>query len=91
MTDINATLAERGNNYGEFDDNARTTESMKLLFRRSPSWPEMQPYHHEALDMIAHKISRLLNGDPDFIDSWVDIAGYAQCAVNSINKNQIER
>jgi hypothetical protein len=31
----------------------------------------------EALDMIAHKIARIINGDPDYADSWVDIAGYA--------------
>jgi len=28
--------------------------------------------------MIAHKIGRIINGDPDYDDSWVDIAGYAK-------------
>jgi len=32
----------------------------------------------EALDMIAHKIARILNGDPNYADSWDDIAGYAK-------------
>ena len=32
----------------------------------------------EALDMIAHKIGRIINGDPDYADSWDDIAGYAK-------------
>ena len=27
--------------------------------------------------MICHKIGRILNGDPDYGDSWRDIAGYA--------------
>ena len=31
----------------------------------------------EALDMIATKIARILNGNPDHVDSWIDIAGYA--------------
>jgi hypothetical protein len=31
----------------------------------------------EALDMICHKIGRIVNGDPNYADSWVDIAGYA--------------
>jgi len=28
--------------------------------------------------MIAHKIGRILNGDPDYQDSWHDIIGYAR-------------
>ena len=32
----------------------------------------------EALDMIVHKIARIVNGDPNYSDSWVDIAGYAK-------------
>ena len=31
----------------------------------------------EALDMIASKIARVVNGNPNHIDSWIDIAGYA--------------
>jgi hypothetical protein len=27
--------------------------------------------------MIAHKLGRIVNGDPNYVDSWVDIAGYA--------------
>lgn len=27
--------------------------------------------------MIVHKIGRILNGDPNYADSWHDIAGYA--------------
>jgi hypothetical protein len=35
------------------------------------------PHQRESLDMIQHKISRILNGDPNIVDSWADIAGYA--------------
>lgn len=27
--------------------------------------------------MIAGKIARIINGDPNYVDSWHDIAGYA--------------
>jgi hypothetical protein len=37
----------------------------------------MQADQQEALDMIGHKIARIMNGDPDYADSWCDIAGYA--------------
>lgn len=26
--------------------------------------------------MTAHKLGRILNGDPHYADSWIDIAGY---------------
>ncbi|RUO17092.1 hypothetical protein EJK55_1172 [Moraxella catarrhalis] len=35
--------------------------------------------------MIAHKISRLIAGDSYFIDTWRDIAGYAQLVVNELS------
>jgi hypothetical protein len=37
------------------------------------------------LDMICHKIGRIINGDPDYADSWHDIAGYAQLVANRLN------
>lgn len=70
-------LIERGNRYGSFIDNAKTTHFFKEEMRRSKSWNLMYADQREALDMIAHKISRILNGDPNYDDSWVDIAGYA--------------
>ena len=38
----------------------------------------------EALDMIAHKIARIIAGNPEDIDSWVDIAGYAELVVEEL-------
>ena len=32
----------------------------------------------EALEMIVHKIGRIVNGNPDKVDHWTDIAGYAK-------------
>jgi hypothetical protein len=44
-------------------------------------------YHQrESLDMIACKASRILNGDPNHLDSWVDIAGYATIVATRIPK-----
>jgi hypothetical protein len=28
--------------------------------------------------MVAHKIGRIINGDPQYIDSWTDIIGYTR-------------
>jgi len=53
--------------------------------RACPKWKmELLPDHKEALEMIQHKIARILNGDPNYADSWQDIAGYAQLIVKRI-------
>ena len=41
------------------------------------SHANLKSYQRESLDMIVHKIARILNGDPNHVDSWHDIAGYA--------------
>ena len=38
--------------------------------------------------MIAVKIARILNGDPNHFDSWIDIAGYATLAAELILKKE---
>lgn len=50
-----------------------------------PQPPSAQADAVEALEMIAHKIGRILNGDPGYADSWVDIAGYAQLVADRLN------
>jgi len=42
----------------------------------SSKWSYLSPTQREALDMTAHKIGRILAGDPDHKDHWDDIAGY---------------
>ena len=77
MSDINTTLAERGKRYGAFDGHAGITQGIKAEISRAPRYILLTPSQREALDMIAHKIGRILNGDPNYADSWHDIAGYA--------------
>lgn len=67
---IASTLTERGSRYGKYHDNARTTQSIKRAMADSPNWTRLSATQREALDMIAHEIARILNGDPDYHDSW---------------------
>ena len=80
MTDLSSTLTERGKRYGDFYGHARVTMDLKSVVRselqkRNKTLADDQ---QEALDMIFHKIGRIINGDPDYYDSWHDIAGYAK-------------
>jgi len=75
---IDETLNERGNRYGDFSCHAVVTQAIKrAMTRHGRNWSDLPPTHKEALEMIAHKIGRILNGDPNHADSWHDIAGYA--------------
>lgn len=86
--DVNAVLQERGNRYGPFDGHAMITQTLKEVMNGSvdgvnTNWESLDASKKEALEMIAHKIGRILNGDPNYLDNWVDIAGYAQLAAES--------
>jgi len=71
-------LDERAKNYGKFSGIGQLTQTFKSILREAPSWEGMQPDQKESLEMIVHKLARILNGNPDYADSWVDIAGYAR-------------
>ena len=86
MPNINETLDERGKRYGKFEKHAELTQELKLVMRKGHQWFGLYPDQMEALEMIQHKVGRILNGDPDYADSWVDIAGYAQLVANRLEK-----
>lgn len=95
MSDLNATLQERGSRYGRFTGHARITQELKRVIAEHTSLgrarpdgtygDHLAPDQQEALDMICHKIGRIINGDPDYADSWHDIAGYAQLVADRLN------
>ena len=73
---IEQTLEQRGTRYGMFDEHARITQNIKDAMKDSQNWDQLPPDMKEALEMVAHKCGRILNGDPFYKDSWVDIEGY---------------
>ena len=81
---IEVTLAERGSRYGDFAEHARITQNIKDAMWDSPNWPHLSPAAKEALEMVAHKIGRILNGDPDYHDSWHDIIGYTKLVADQL-------
>lgn len=83
-TDITDTLTERGSRYGKFKDHAYITQKLKAVMFAYKPRSDMSDDQVEALEMIAHKIGRILNGDPNYADSWVDIAGYAKLVADRL-------
>ena len=86
-TGIDATVEERGNRYGTFKDGADIMQELKSVMRSTPNWSKLTPSQREALEMIQHKIGRILNGDPNYTDSWHDIKGYAHLIEEELNGN----
>ena len=74
---VEQILAQRGERYGLFTEHARITQNIKGAMADSPNWAELSADKKECLEMLAHKMGRILNGDPDYRDSWDDIAGYS--------------
>lgn len=86
---INDTLQERGKRYGEFSDHAFISQNLKGYMTSNAGWNRLDADQAEALEMIAHKIARILNGDPNYDDSWHDIAGYATLVADRLRKDQV--
>lgn len=82
---VDAILNERGSRYGPFTGHADVTQKIKHAMSRGVSWHKLAPDQKEALEMVAHKIGRIVNGDPNYDDSWVDIVGYVQLVVDRLH------
>ena len=75
--DVNQTLAERNMTHGPWGAQAAITARIKETLRLSPRWNRIPSFQKEALDHIAIKLSRIVNGNSYEADHWHDIAGYA--------------
>lgn len=88
MSTIDKTLEERGARYGEFTVHSQITQDLKKVMHASPRWAQLQPDQKEALEMVQHKIGRILNGDPSYIDSWTDVIGYTRLVETRLIQEQ---
>jgi hypothetical protein len=81
--EVEQLLDERGRTHGDFRLHAEITQDLKsVIYGRIASTPT--PTQREALEMILHKIGRIAAGDPNFVDHWDDIAGYAKLVANEL-------
>lgn len=77
MSDLLETIEDRAGSYGSYPEQCRISQNIKAAMADSPNWSDLKPEQRDALEMIAVKASRILNGNPDYADNWHDIAGYA--------------
>lgn len=86
--EVKQILKQRGERYGKYSNVSWTAQRLKETMRDSYNWREMKLHwtQKESLDLICNKLARILNGDSNYKDSWVDIAGYAQLVVDELDK-----
>jgi len=85
-------LNERGARYGSFTNQATLSQGLKngvmQHYFATHGGQEADPlpaYMVEAISMICHKLARIANGDPYYVDSWSDLCGYSQLVVEELS------
>ena len=81
------TLNEREKTHGDFAKVAHAAKGLKHTFQRGGR--RFTDVQAEALDLIATKLARIVCGDPNVIDHWEDIAGYARLVVRDLQRQSV--
>jgi hypothetical protein len=79
VSGVGKVLDARAEQYGSFMQSSDTVVRIKSIMHNAVARNNVHLYPDQlqALDMIATKISRIVHGNPNHLDSWIDIAGYA--------------
>ena len=83
---VDETLDARAVEYGKFIEGAEVMQMLKRVVLNALNNRDKTLAHDQAesLDMIIHKIGRIVNGNPDVVDHWLDIAGYAKLVADRL-------
>ena len=83
---VDETLDARAVEYGKFIEGAEVMQMLKRVVLNALNNRDKTLAHDqaEAMDMIIHKIGRIINGNPDVVDHWLDIAGYAKLVADRL-------
>ena len=74
----------RDQQHGGIEAVGQLAQNIKAHLRDGKNWPRLSDGEAEALDMIAHKIGRILSGaDPHDPQHWEDVAGYAAAVLRA--------
>lgn len=86
VSGVDKVLDTRADQYGSFMQGADIAVRIKGIMHNAIARKDMHLYPDQllALDMIAVKISRIVNGNASHRDSWLDIAGYAKLVADRL-------
>lgn len=83
---LDTMLDKREDQYGSYMQSADTAIKLKSAMHNAIARNDLHLYPDQlmSLDMIAVKLSRIVNGNPVHRDSWLDIAGYAMLVADRL-------
>jgi len=79
---IEEILVERGTTHGHFPLNASVSQELKAICHHHGK--RLTPSQREALDNVCQKMARILTGNANHVDSWLDISGYTTLIVKEL-------
>ena len=83
--EINDILDQRQKTHGNFEKVARLDTELFSTFN-TYLYSSLSNEQYCAIKMILHKIARIGCGNPEFIDHWRDIVGYATLVINELEE-----
>jgi hypothetical protein len=89
----NPAVPNRDHQHGGLDAVGITSQQIKDSMREGINWKtnSLHSAAKESLDMIAHKIARVLSGhNPHDFQHWEDIAGYATAFMRTWSEREEE-
>ena len=82
-------VPNRDDQHGGVENVGRTSQLIKHAMRTGRNWGNLSPGQQESLDMVAHKIGRILAGsDPSDEQHWEDLAGYPVASMRDRKKKE---
>ena len=81
-------LKERAKTHGDYERLAFVAQSLKNVLRDAPNYERLSPVQRESVELIATKLARIVCGDPDEKDHWIDLSGYADLVNFNLNNKK---
>jgi hypothetical protein len=83
------TLKVRKETHGSYSSNASVTMGIMEVLASGSGIKELTNNQMYGLLMIAHKMSRIVSGNPNEPDHWEDICGYAKLAGKLVDREDV--
>ena len=81
-------IATRHATHGVYRHVCELDQATQKAWRNSQNWEHLTDVQRCSLQMISHKIARILSGDPFFDDHWKDCSTYAELARRSLEEEK---
>ena len=88
---IEPPIDERHETHGDYANSAQVSQQLKNTIHNAHNWHRLSNDKREALDLIMTKISRIMSGEPNEPDHWLDIEGYARLARERVTETSAAR